>query len=253
MAANVRHGPLCRRDTQSHCVSSGICSDSSVSHCKLGTAVLCGAWRACADGCLFTSSSGGCAARLMQMLVIHFFLIFKAPLFYFCLGYSREYWCGNSQTVQTNSAPFFFISNQWFYTDTPKKEKKRNHIYSKWWCHFDAHYQLMTVSSRSTILLVDGDAPWELAARPCALSGSKWISAGRSRSWHDCVHTFLMASSQNKSAVWSCCSAENGFPPDGRDESHASCCVFFSPWLEHCFTSFVFEPSSHNIRCILWF
>lgn len=151
-----------------------------------------GIWWDCADGCPFRSSSGRPTASLMQMLMIHIFLIFKAPLFYFCLG-NRRNWCGNF-TPNRFSSSFTFPIN-----DFAQTHHKKTHFFKVLTSH--AHYQLMTVSSRSTILLVDGDAPWEPAACPCALSGSKWVSAGRSRSWHDSVHTFLMASSQNKSPV----------------------------------------------------
>lgn len=111
------------------------------------------------------------------------------------LGYSRNS-CGNSQTVKNKFCPALRFHFQYMILHRTHQE---THLFQVMMSR--VHYQLMTVSSWRTILLVDGDAPSEQAACPCALSGSKWISAGRSRSRHDSVHTFLMASSQNKSPV----------------------------------------------------
>lgn len=103
---------------------------------------------------------------------------------------------------------------------TRQIKKKTTHLFQVMMSH--AHDEFMTVSSWSSILLVDGDAPSELAACPCALSGSKWISAGRSRSWHDSVHTFLMASAQNKSPVCFLIWGEVVVPPLPRTGFHRS-------------------------------
>lgn len=105
-------------------------SDLNVSHCKLGTTGPC-VWAGCADGCLFRSSSGRWTARLMQMMMmIHTFLIFKAPLFSSFLG-AIEICVETHKRFKPNPSPslFPFPIND-FYTVHTKK-----HVYSKWWCH----------------------------------------------------------------------------------------------------------------------
>lgn len=98
-------------------------SDLNVSHCQLGTTGPC-VWAGCADGSLFRSSSSRCTARLMEMMMIHTFLIFKAPLFSLFLD-TVEICVKAHKRFKPNlsPSPFRFSIND-FTLYTPIKKKK---------------------------------------------------------------------------------------------------------------------------------